>query len=135
MCSKKEKNIFWLCFKPLFQSWKTSYSFNDSKRRRITTMIFIVWVVFILSQQKTNLNLKKKVCEKKDFCNVVMPSQNTKILEFNWYQKSIHPCSWIHMILISHYLPFKFNTTVTDQLLVISFVKIKKSKTNYTRLF
>ena len=30
----------------------------------------------------------KKVCENKDFCNVVMPSEDTKILEFNQYQKS-----------------------------------------------
>ena len=30
----------------------------------------------------------KKVCENKDFCNVIMPSEDTKILEFNQYQKS-----------------------------------------------
>ena len=30
----------------------------------------------------------KKICENKDFCNVVMPSEGTKILEFNQYQKS-----------------------------------------------
>ena len=30
----------------------------------------------------------KKVREDKDFCNVVMPSEDTKILEFNQYQKS-----------------------------------------------
>ena len=30
----------------------------------------------------------KKVCENKDFCNVIMPSKDTKILEFNQYQKS-----------------------------------------------
>ena len=30
----------------------------------------------------------KKVWENKDFCNVVMPCENTKILEFNQYQKS-----------------------------------------------
>ena len=29
----------------------------------------------------------KKVCENKDFCNVI-PSEDTKILEFNQYQKS-----------------------------------------------
>ena len=31
---------------------------------------------------------RKKVWENKDFCNVVMPSKDTKILEFNQYQKS-----------------------------------------------
>ena len=30
----------------------------------------------------------KKVCENKDFCKVIMPSEATKILEFNQYQKS-----------------------------------------------
>ena len=25
---------------------------------------------------------------KKDFCNIMMPSENTKLLEFNQYQKS-----------------------------------------------
>ena len=30
----------------------------------------------------------KKVCENKGFCNAVMPSEDTKILEFDQYQKS-----------------------------------------------
>ena len=30
----------------------------------------------------------KKLCENKDFCDVVMPSEGTKVLEFNQYQKS-----------------------------------------------
>ena len=29
----------------------------------------------------------KKVCENLEFCNVVMPSEDTKMLEFNQYQK------------------------------------------------
>ena len=33
------------------------------------------------------LELHKKVCENKDFCNVIMSSEDTKILEFNQYQK------------------------------------------------
>ena len=33
------------------------------------------------------LELHKKVCENKDFCNVIMPSEDTKILEFNQYPK------------------------------------------------
>ena len=32
--------------------------------------------------------MKKKVCENKDFCNVLMLSEDTKILEFNQYRKS-----------------------------------------------
>ena len=37
---------------------------------------------------KNKLESHKKVCENKDFCNVFMPSEDTKILEFNQYQKS-----------------------------------------------
>ena len=33
---------------------------------------------------KNKLQLHKRVCENKDFCNIIMPS----ILEFNQYQKS-----------------------------------------------
>ena len=29
-----------------------------------------------------------KVCENKDFCNVVISSEETKVLEFNQYKKS-----------------------------------------------
>ena len=28
----------------------------------------------------------KEVCEKKDFCKIIVPSENTKILEFNQCQ-------------------------------------------------
>ena len=51
-------------------------------------VIFIVWITFILSQQKKQLQLNKRVCENKDFCKIIMPSDSTKILEFNQYQKS-----------------------------------------------
>ena len=37
---------------------------------------------------KSKLTSHKKVCKNKDFCNVIMPSDNTKILEFNKNQKS-----------------------------------------------
>ena len=37
---------------------------------------------------KNKLESHKKVCENKDFCNVIMPSEDTKILEFNQYKKS-----------------------------------------------
>ena len=36
---------------------------------------------------KGKLELHKNVCENKDFCNTIMPSEDTKILEFNQYQK------------------------------------------------
>ena len=44
--------------------------------------------IFILVQQKTNFNLIKKVCENKEFYTIIMPSEDTIILEFNRYQKS-----------------------------------------------
>ena len=35
---------------------------------------------------KNKLELHKKLCENKNFCDVVMPSEDTKVLEFNQYQ-------------------------------------------------
>ena len=37
---------------------------------------------------KSKLESHEKICEKKDFCNVVMPSEDIKILEFVQYCKS-----------------------------------------------
>ena len=37
---------------------------------------------------KNNLESHERVFESKDFCNVIMPSEDTKALEFNQYQKS-----------------------------------------------
>ena len=37
---------------------------------------------------KSKLELHKKVCDNKDFCNVIMLPEGTKILEFNQYQES-----------------------------------------------
>ena len=50
--------------------------------------IFIVSIVFILLEKTNKLESQKKVCENKDFCNIVMPFEDTKILELNKYQKS-----------------------------------------------
>ena len=50
-------------------------------------VIFIAWIASISSQQKTNMNLVKK-CENKDFCDIIMSSEDFKILDFNQYQKS-----------------------------------------------
>ena len=36
---------------------------------------------------KNKLEPHKNVCENNDFCNVVMPSRDTNILQFNQYQK------------------------------------------------
>ena len=37
---------------------------------------------------KNKLKLHKRVCENEDFCNFIMPSEVTKVLEFNRCQKS-----------------------------------------------
>ena len=50
-------------------------------------VIFIVWIVFINLEQN-KLESLKKVCENKDLCNIILPSEDTKILEFNQYQIS-----------------------------------------------
>ena len=41
---------------------------------------------FFATEKK--LESPKTVCENKDFCNVIVLSEDTKILEFNQYQKS-----------------------------------------------
>ena len=38
-------------------------------------------------RRKKKLESQKKVCENKDICNTVMPSEDTKVLEFDQYQK------------------------------------------------
>ena len=45
-------------------------------------------MVFIRLEQKSKLESHKKICENKDFCGVAMPSEDTKILQFNQYHKS-----------------------------------------------
>ena len=37
---------------------------------------------------KNKLESHRRVCENKGFYNIIMPSEDTKILEFNQYQKS-----------------------------------------------
>ena len=49
---------------------------------------FLLSELFHAFRTKNKLESHKKVCENKDFCNVSMPSEDTKILEFNQYQKS-----------------------------------------------
>ena len=51
-------------------------------------VIFIVWIVFILLEQKQELESHKRVCENKDFCNESMSPEDTKIIEFNQFKKS-----------------------------------------------
>ena len=40
---------------------------------------------FFRNRRKDKLELHKKICENKDLCNIVIPSEKTKILEINQY--------------------------------------------------
>ena len=51
-------------------------------------VIFIVSIVFISLERKTNLNLTKKLCKNKNSCEIEMSSEKDKILEFKQYMKS-----------------------------------------------
>ena len=81
-------------------------TFNDSKRRRMTLLCgkkylhyygtslkhdddFYCLNCFHSCRTKNRLESYKKLCEEKDLCGAVMPSEKTKILEFNQYQKSV----------------------------------------------
>ena len=48
-------------------------------------VIFIVWVPFILLEQKTNLSLLKKLVKKFFFRGIVMSSQTNNVLKLNKY--------------------------------------------------
>ena len=37
---------------------------------------------------KNKFESREKMCKKKNICNIVMPSEDTKMLEFNQYHKS-----------------------------------------------
>ena len=84
-----------------------SYFFNDSKRRKtmalycskeLSTLLkainskhcghFYCLNCFHPFRTNNKLESHKRVCENKDFCNITMPSDSTKILELNQYQKS-----------------------------------------------
>ena len=39
-------------------------------------------------RNRKKLESQKRVCENKEFCNVIMPSEDKKMLEFTQYQKS-----------------------------------------------
>ena len=45
---------------------------------------------------KNKLESHKRVCENKGYCNLIMPFEDTKILEFNQYQKSDKASFTIH---------------------------------------
>ena len=42
---------------------------------------------FHFFRTKNKLESRKRICENKDFSSIIMPSEDTKILKFNQYQK------------------------------------------------
>ena len=48
-------------------------------------MTFIAWIPFIPLEHKFKSH--EKVCKNKDFCGIVMPSENNNTLKFNQYMK------------------------------------------------
>ena len=50
----------------------------------------VIYLLFELCSffRTRKLESCKKVCENKDFCNVVIPSEDTKIVELDQYQRS-----------------------------------------------
>ena len=68
----------------LFSSKKPSTLLREISSKII--VIFIVWIVLILIERKTNLSLIKMYM--KITISVMMPSEDTQIFEFNQYKKS-----------------------------------------------
>ena len=105
-CILKMRKCILPTFQNITQIVKTIYLFNNSKRRRIALscrrkIISIIernnfknkgdfYCLVCLNSLRTKKNLNrthKKVCENKDCCNIVMPSEETKKSEFNQYHK------------------------------------------------
>ena len=65
-------------FQKITQIVKNKSVFNDSERKSMALYYSknITWICDLW-----------EVCQNKDFCNVGMPSEDNKILEFNEYQK------------------------------------------------
>ena len=54
-----------------------------------------------LFRTKSNPELHKRICNNKNFCGIVIPSEETKILEFNQYQISDEKLSIVYADLQS----------------------------------
>ena len=46
------------------------------------------WIYILLFEQKKKLESHKNICENKDICGFLIPSEDSKILKFNQYWKS-----------------------------------------------
>ena len=72
----------------LYGSKKTISIFNIIINYLQNIFFFFSFFIFLCSFRiKNKLESHKKICENKDFSSVEMPSEDTKILEFNRHQK------------------------------------------------
>ena len=83
-------------FQSITQIIKNKLFFHDSKWRRMTFIVVKKHLFYSLTclhsfATENKRESHKKVCKNKNFYNIVMPSEDTKILEFNQYQKSHKP--------------------------------------------
>ena len=101
MYAKKEKNLSYLSFKTKLVLQKRNHCFNNSKRKKMVLscskkisalsrgirsknnrdLYYLNCLIFFETKYKIESN--KKICGNKDFCNIPMPSEGTKILKFN----------------------------------------------------
>ena len=80
MISNGEKQWYYLAVKPLSVLLRGVTSKNDDDFYCMNCLHS-----FRTKNKRESLN---RVCKNKDFCNTIMPFEDTKILEFNQYQKS-----------------------------------------------
>ena len=85
-------------YKTQLKSSKENHFFNASKPRRVELIYrrgirskhdggFCCLNCLHSFRIKNKLESHKKMDENKDFCGVAMPSEDTKMLQFNWYGK------------------------------------------------
>ena len=102
----RKKKYVLLMFQNITQIVKSKLSFNDFKWRKVARPCskklspllreitskhctdFYCLNCLNSFRTKNKLESHIRLCENKDFCNIVMSSEDAKILEFNKYQKS-----------------------------------------------
>ena len=97
---------------------------------------FVVKKLFKFFSTKNKQECYRKLCENKDFCNVVMTSEDTKILEFNhehvllgFSMSAISTFKSIenkHDVYRSKYCMKKFCKYLKEQVMKIIILKRKK---------
>ena len=100
MYAKKEKNIY---VSKQYKSWKASYCFNDSEWRKMTLSCSKKLSALLRGNKPKHHDdfycpnclhsfaieknwTAKKAMWKQKFCKIIMPSEETNVLEFSQYQ-------------------------------------------------